>query len=457
LRKKWPRKWPRLLQNKKTKIGNMHVWMETQERISGQLGGLSTVSNSPVTCAEKEKLYCSVTDSCKMPGNCSQCPNKPEADEAEHICAGVPTQKASINFKDVDLDRHEVSGTIKISKAQHDFESSGFAVYWGQNDTKFEMEGGVAALIGEVTASGGSDQHLSLSANTKIPENATHLLVFSKNSYGEHASPGSETLKDAFLPMHPPQAVRFEDKDGDKNEVKGDVEIDRAEDQSTIEQYSIYWGKSATQRIDKKRNHTAHYTDIEKKEKKYFMEDSTTVPKDATHILVYSKNEHGEHPSPAAVEIVDNLKPCQEHGDDDCPAGLTVTKSAEGKAVLSIQRAKVETGILAYVLYWGESDCESEMQGSGHLRYLAVEEETLEHELPSDTEVPEATTHVTVYTQNRFGEARYCVAQTFSKSEFSFADASADTNADQVAEPLEGEDQVAEPQDGDDPDAKQEL
>ena len=31
LRKKWPRKWPRLLQNKAEKINNMHVWMETQD------------------------------------------------------------------------------------------------------------------------------------------------------------------------------------------------------------------------------------------------------------------------------------------------------------------------------------------------------------------------------------------------------------------------------------------
>ena len=30
-RKRWARKWPRLLADKKLKIGNMHVWMEQQD------------------------------------------------------------------------------------------------------------------------------------------------------------------------------------------------------------------------------------------------------------------------------------------------------------------------------------------------------------------------------------------------------------------------------------------
>merc|ERR1719247_2125374 len=82
LRKKWPRKWPRLLQDKKAKISNMHVWMETQDRINTQLGGMSTVSHSPVTCSDMKKLYCTVTDTCKLPANCSQCPGKDTPVEA---------------------------------------------------------------------------------------------------------------------------------------------------------------------------------------------------------------------------------------------------------------------------------------------------------------------------------------------------------------------------------------
>ena len=31
LRKRWPRKWPRLLSEKKAKVSNMHLWMEMQE------------------------------------------------------------------------------------------------------------------------------------------------------------------------------------------------------------------------------------------------------------------------------------------------------------------------------------------------------------------------------------------------------------------------------------------
>lgn len=49
LRKRWARKWPRLLGDKKTKVNNMHLWMEMQEKLDGSLSGFSSVSNSPVT------------------------------------------------------------------------------------------------------------------------------------------------------------------------------------------------------------------------------------------------------------------------------------------------------------------------------------------------------------------------------------------------------------------------
>merc|ERR1719160_1698637 len=51
LRKTWARKWPRLLEDKKTKISNMHLWMEMQDKLDSALSGMNTVSNSPATCA----------------------------------------------------------------------------------------------------------------------------------------------------------------------------------------------------------------------------------------------------------------------------------------------------------------------------------------------------------------------------------------------------------------------
>merc|ERR1712048_526954 len=95
MRKKWARKWPRLLADKKLKIGNMHLWSERQESLDSTLSGMSSVSNSPVTCAASQKLYCLPTDTCKKSGNCSLCPGKGTSNEEAHLCAGAPSEKAS--------------------------------------------------------------------------------------------------------------------------------------------------------------------------------------------------------------------------------------------------------------------------------------------------------------------------------------------------------------------------
>lgn len=45
-----------------------------------------------------------------------------------------------------------------------------------------------------------NDLDLMIPQNSPVPEGATHLLVFSRNAYGEYASPGSLLLRDAALP-----------------------------------------------------------------------------------------------------------------------------------------------------------------------------------------------------------------------------------------------------------------
>lgn len=413
LRKKWPRKWPRLLQDKKMKIGNMHVWMETQDRLNGQLGGLSTVSHSPVTCSELNKLYCTVTDTCKMAANCSQCPGKPEPVEGEHICAGVPTQRASIAFKDADMDREELGGVIKLTKETHDFESESFVVYWGKDAmNKIDKDGAVTdeAFLGEAKAHG-NDAHVNLNSNSKKPDQATHILVFSKNSFGEYPTPQATEVKDAYLPQQILKSASFEDRNGDKNHITGDLHVEKPEDDSTIDKFVIHWGKSERHRIDRRKNSTSHLADFEKHMSSYHIPHDTKIPDQATHLLVYVRNEHGEHPSPVSVKIVDALKPCQHKGDDDCPSGVTVTTEADIRKI-AVQRAKSETDLVAYTLYWGRGSCdEPGTPTNGHLKYLAIQE-SVEYEV-TGMEAPDGTTHILAFSQSKLGESKFCVSQSF--------------------------------------------
>lgn len=441
LRKKWARKWPRLLADKKTKIQNMHVWMEQQDRLDSALGGMSTVAHSPQTCGASKKVYCSVSDTCKA--NCSTCTGKTEIIEEEHLCAGLPTDRASLSFKDVDMDEHEFGGSIKISKARQEFDIDQYVVYWGKDaSAKLELPDGQTAQVGEARPTGSETQVL-LDSDTKAPSNASHLLVFSRNRFGENAVPGSVALKDAYLPVERPQSVSFSDEDGDRFELRGNIVIQPASDQRTIEKYAVYWGKSATKKIAS----SASIAAVTKKKNEvkiiqHYISDNTIPPSNGTtHILVFSSNEHGEHPVPVAVQIVDHTKPCQNIGDSDCPSSLDIAEisPAEGGSHrISITRSTGEARLQGYVLYYGKRECGSDKNAeaamNGHIKHLVISEfpaeSPVEHVLPLDSSVPEGTTHILLFTLNDWGESLFCVSQPFAAKPADAAAASKSSLAD---------------------------
>merc|ERR1711933_75573 len=91
---------------------------------------------------------------------------------------------------------------------------------------------------------------------------------------------------------------------------------------------------------------------------------NTKIPDTATHLLVFSKNEHGENPSPAFLKITDNMKPFVTKTDVDCVGGITVTADSNPEplkvaATASITKAVDETGISHYSVYWGRESCDS--------------------------------------------------------------------------------------------------
>mmetsp|Transcript_23009 Transcript_23009/g.72852 ORF Transcript_23009/g.72852 Transcript_23009/m.72852 type:complete len:643 (+) Transcript_23009:44-1972(+) len=424
LRKRWPRKWPRLLANKKTKIGNMHVWMEMQEKLDSTLGGMTTVSNSPVTCSTSEKLYCLATDTCKKAENCSQCPGKTIPVEELHVCTGMPTEKASLSFKDADMDEHQVGGDVKIFKARNEFDIDSYVVYFGKDErTKLESADGQPALVGEAAPTG-SDTEVKIPFNTAIPESATHLLVFSKNEYGEFSTPGNAILRDAAVPKGKPTSLAFEDEDGNKGEVGGTVTIGRAEDEAQVEDYALHWGKSATRKIAS----SSLLREVKasgSKDLTHYVTRGTKIPDGATHLLAYTKNEHGENPSAVTLKIVDHLKPCLAQSDPDCPAGVKVSADADpepGRAqvTLTVEKAGSDVGVGEYALYWGRQSCGADGGQSGakngHIRDVPSDG-TLSVALPIGTVVPADTTHVLVFSKNKYGESDFCTSSSFEDNQ----------------------------------------
>jgi len=428
LRKRWARKWPRLLGNKKTKIGNMHVWMEMQEKLDSTLSGMPTASNSPITCAATDKLYCLASDTCKK-GDCSQCSGKPTVDVEKHTCAGIPSEKASISFKDTDMQEGVVGGEVKITKAKNEFDIDSYVVYWGK-DSSSKLDPPLNALVGEVNPTRG-DAFLHVPAGTPVPGAASHVLVFSKNEYGEYATPGSALLKDAVAPKAKPRGIVFEDDDGDKGELGGSVTIYRASDEDKLEDYTLHWGKSATRKIPS----GSLIKDIAKgtnqpESPSYYLSKSTKIPEGATYLLVFSKNEFTELSSPASLKFKDNTKPCLAPADKDCPAGVTLSADEDpdekqAKVQVTVNLAKDERGVANYTIYWGRRACGTEEKNgdtgakNGKIKELDVAAEVdnngkqISYVVEENTPVPYGTTHVVVFAKSKYGESDYCVSAVF--------------------------------------------
>ncbi|CAK9097273.1 unnamed protein product [Durusdinium trenchii] len=417
LRKRWARKWPRLLSDKKTKVSNMHMWMEMQEKLDSSLSGFSSVSNSPITCAAGGKLYCVATDTCKKSENCSQCPGKTEANEEVHLCAGKPSEKASLTFQDADMDEHQLSGEVKIHKARNDFDVDTYAVFWGKSDTaKLENADGKELLLGEVSALG-NDLDLMIPQNSPVPEGATHLLVFSRNAYGEYATPGSLLLRDAALPKAKPGGLTFEDEDGGKDLVRGRITISRAADEEKISEYSLHWGRSPT----RKTSQNSFISAVRKEEGKDVSHwlSSQKPPEGATHLLAFSKNDFGEHPSPASFQIVDKTKACISQNEDSCPQGVQVTadedpQPRQAKAKVTFTAAKSEEKIDKYRIFWGKQPCSNDVSSgakNGHIRDVRKDDPP-EVELAGP--VPEGSSHILVFSNSpNLGESDFCVSTPF--------------------------------------------
>jgi hypothetical protein len=258
----------------------------------------------------------------------------------------------------------------------------------------------------------GADIELPLKHNSKMPEQATHLLVFSKNAYGEYGAPGQAIVKDAYNPREKPKGIEFVDEDGDKGEVSGTVTVLRAAEEATIDEYALHWGRSPTKKISS----SSFLRDIPKETSHdgtstWYVSRNTKIPDGATHLILFSKNEHGEHPSPAALKVADNTKPCLNRGDDDCPAGVSVTGATP--QAFTVSRAKNEANVTDYVLYFGRQSCiDGDGQSgakNGHIKDLPASGE-VSFEMNADTAVPDGTTHVLVFSKNAFGESDFCVS-----------------------------------------------
>jgi len=309
---------------------------------------------------------------------------------------GVPENApVGIAFTDSDIDGGELGGTVTITKATDESDVTHYVLYWG-SDSSTKLSGQSAV---DTIAKTGADVSHIISASTAIPANATHLIAFTKNAGGEMATGVNVAIGDVGIPSNAAAGIAFTDSDLDGGELEGTVTITKAGDESDVTHYVLYWGsdsstklggQSAIDTIAKTGANVSHV----------FAAD-TSIPTNATHLLVLTKNADGEMATGVNVAIGDLGVP--EHAAQSVAFTDGDTDEDEISGDVTITKATDESDVTHYVLYWG-SDSSTKLVGQSAINTIVKTGADVTHSFSASTAIPTNATHLLVFTKNDDGE-----------------------------------------------------
>lgn len=195
----------------------------------------------------------------------------------------------AISFTDND-GVNTIGGPVTITPAVDEFDITHYVLRFGNNGCN------VGATVIADVAKTGSTIVYQLPQGTTIPAGATQILAYSKNGDGEmpDCQNAAATIEDYIAPTPPSetaQAVSFNDID-DLQTIGGTIAITKAIMEDNISTYVLRWGNSAGCNISG--NSQLAELAATGSNLTYSLPANTTIPSEATQILVYSKNSVGE-------------------------------------------------------------------------------------------------------------------------------------------------------------------
>ena len=274
---------------------------------------------------------------------------------------------------------------------------------------------------------------------TSIKENIVTLIV-KKEKQDESGNVKEMKTKEVFVEItvnnaapntakEKPLQVSFVDVDSDPQEVAGEIEISKAEDETFINQYLVFWGNEdgefleSSLLIDKIQSSGAEIYKIS-------IDENTKIPDGTTYIIVFSENEVGMMDEGVATVIEDNifgetqsLDPSESMTSGDTSmGGITSSsiplKSADGisfidtdknqsqiAGVVTIDVPSNESNITHYALYFG-SDENTKLEGEEKIAYLMKTGSDITFEIEENSLLPDGAFYLLVFTKNHVGEMR---------------------------------------------------
>lgn len=192
-----------------------------------------------------------------------------------------------IDFTDTDFNKGLISGPVTILKAVDERIITQYNLYWGaDSNNKLKRQPVITTL-----PKTGLNLVYYFPADTPVPLGANYLLVYTQNTYGEMASGIGAPINDKFIPMNPPKGIQFINMSSQKGEIAGPVTIFKAADESDINDYSLYWGQSATQKLSGDPVAILAATGFNVI---YTFPPSTSIPDGVAYLLAFSRNQYGE-------------------------------------------------------------------------------------------------------------------------------------------------------------------
>ena len=354
-------------------------------------------------------------------------------------------EMALLEFSDNDSRGGWLSGDLiitvpdKVTPAKISGKISKFVLHWGNNP--HQRLGMFRPIVILPSADSGSRIRIQFKA-TRVPPGATHFLLYVRLENGEETEKFSLSLIDKGVPNSKPTKILFKQTGKEGNRVQGEIRLTRAWDERDVSHYAVYWGEG----VDTVLRSQPSVTVIEKKswfgslvaqlqapwrENILTEEIDVLLPPAATHMIVFSRNEEGQMNEGTSVE----LEGTETKDKNISPKMLLHKKSAPSGMIagsVTLVRDKDEDDSEHYLFFWGKDKktrledlppftkfeikkikdglTVKEIQVSTLTvmdQKLQVSSENdadreLKFEFPINTFIPEGTTYILAFTQQKF-------------------------------------------------------
>ena len=366
------------------------------------------------------------------------------------LIPGIPgvlsaEEKKLLEFTDNDSRGGWLSGELiftvpeSVDSAEKSAKISKYVLRWGNNP--HQRLGMFLPIVVLQPEKSGTRMRIKFK-ETKIPQGATHILLYARNENEEEKEFYSLILIDKGVPKSKPQEIVFEQTGKKGNRIQGKITITRAWDERDLTHYAVYWGESPetvlrsqppVTVIEKKSWFGSLASQLQAPWKSNTLSEEIDVllAPEATHLLVFSRNLTGQLNDGTSVKI-SVTKEEKKVKNKKMQLKLKPAPSGMIAGEVSLVLPKEETDSEHYLLFWGKDEktrlgdlpaitqfeinkikdglTVKEIQVSSltvmdqNLQVSTVKDAVrkLKYEFPLKTFIPKDATHILAYTQQKF-------------------------------------------------------